>query len=115
MPRFFSVLFKVAEFDFDFRSPPRPSPCSRRTHKQESARLSASYIRQERGYDPILDPQASLGNLSTPSLQRCTAKGAPDNHLSRRVSQTFGAEVGKSHRLSQRHWRHDTTARSQRR
>src|SRR5205814_4297226 len=42
-------------------------------------------------------------NLSTPSLQKRKSKGARHDHLSRRVSQTFGAEVGKPHRRWEEH------------
>src|SRR5262249_1676214 len=40
----------------------------------------------------------SARNLIAPSLQKRTSKGARHDHLSHRVSQTFGAEVGRSHR-----------------
>jgi hypothetical protein len=38
----------------------------------------------------------SARNSSAPSFQKRTPKGAGHDRLSRRVSQTFGAEVGKS-------------------
>ena len=58
----------------------------------------------------------SARNPIAPSLQQRRSKGARHDHLSHRVSQTLGAEVGKSHRAdSHRHRHRATTARSQRR
>src|SRR5262249_40402050 len=57
----------------------------------------------------------SVKHLSTPSLQNATQKEEGKNRLPRRIPQTFGAEVAKSHRPDSHRRQDNTAARSQRR